>query len=175
MQITFWIAQILAIVGAISNIVAMQLNKKNQILIMYVISNWSYAINFVLLGAYTGAMICFIGGAQTLINNFFDSKNRNIPKFLLVIYMFISVSLGVISYSSLIDVMPIICSVIYIILITIKKESNIRKLTLLDMIIWTIYDFIVMAYSAAIFDFSIVISTVIGMYRYDFKKIEKNK
>ena len=73
-------------------------------------------------------------------------------------------------FQNTIDILPIICSVLYSLIIVQSKEKIIRILSLINIILWLIYDFYFLAYVAAISDILVVVSTLIGMYRFDFKK-----
>ena len=173
MNITFILAQIFGFLGAISNMVAMQIDDKKKILLFYVLANFTYGTNYLLLGAISGAVICFVEGIETIINTIFEHKNKTIPKWLLVIYLLIALGIGVYTYTSIIDLFAILGGILYVLLITVKKESSIRKITFILMIIWITYDFIVKSYVAGINDTIILISTMIGIYRFDIKKGKK--
>ncbi len=56
---------------------------------------------------------------------------------------------------------------------TKDKEKNIRKISLINIILWIIYDVVCQAYTAAISDSLMTISTLVGMYRLDYKKDKK--
>lgn len=170
MSLNFWIAQILGTIASLINIGAMQLNQKKQIMMTYILVDFLHATNLVLLGGYSAAMINIVAGIQTFINYFFDKKEKKIPNWLIIIYLVVSVSLASLTVSNGIDVIPIICAVSYIMLITVQKESTIRKFSLLNAGFWFIYDILIQNYAVALFDFMIVVSTLIGMYRYDLKK-----
>lgn len=170
MSLNFWLAQILGTIASLINIGAMQLNQKKQIMMAYILANFLHATNLCLLGGYSAAIINIVAGIQTFINYFFDKKEKKIPNWLVIIYLIVSVSLAGLTVSSGIDVIPIICAISYIMLITVQKEATIRKLSLLNEGLWLIYDIIIQNYAVALFDFMIVVSTLIGMYRYDFKK-----
>ena len=170
MGINFWLAQVMAILGILCNIVAMQLNKKKHIMLFYILANWLFAVNFTLLNAYSGAIICFVAGFETFINNIFDFHHKKVPNWLIAIYIMISIGLGCWTFNKFIDVLPIMASIVYIFLINLKKESAIRKFTLMNISLWIIYDFSVKSYSAGINDFLLILSTLIGIYRYDIKK-----
>lgn len=70
----------------------------------------------------------------------------------------------------MIDILPIICSILYTITIIQDKEKNIRRISLANILLWIIYDIVCQAYTAAISDSLMTISTIIGMYRFDFKR-----
>lgn len=166
----FIIAQFFGILVLITNILAMQMKNKKQIILLFILANLFSAINFVLLGSYTGTIICIFAIIQTLINKIFENKKQQVPKMMLLLYIFISIVLGLITLNSLVDILPIICSILYTITIVQDKEKNIRKISLINIILWIIYDIVCLAYTAALSDLLTTISTLIGMYRLDYKK-----
>ena len=137
---------------------------------MFVLANLFSAINFLLLFGYSGAIICIFAIIQTVINNFFERKEEKVPKYVVGIYIIISIICGLITYKKLIDILPVICSILYTMSILQSKEKNIRKLSLINILLWIVYDIISKAYTAAISDISMTISILIGMYRYDYRK-----
>ena len=173
MELSFILAQALAFLGAISNMVAMQINKKKSILFCYVLANFLYGTNYLLLGGVTGAIICLVEGFETLINGIIENNGKVVPKWLIGLYFIIALGIGIFTYNTLIDVLAIIGGILYILLISVKKESSIRLLTFILMILWIIYDFIYRSYVAGINDIFILISTMIGIYRFDIKKGKK--
>lgn len=170
MGMNFWIAQILGTIASLINVGAMQLNQKKQIMISYIVANFLHATTLALLGGYSGAVINIVAAFQTLINHFLDCKQKKTPIWLVIIYLIASVALASLTVSKVIDVIPILCAILYIMLITVQKEATIRKFSLANVVLWVIYDIIVKNYSVALFDFMMIVSTLIGMYRYDFKK-----
>ncbi|MDE6292887.1 MAG: YgjV family protein, partial [Bacilli bacterium] len=44
----------------------------------------------------------------------------------------------------------------------------------INMLLWIAFDLSYGAYTTVLSDFVTVISTLIGMYRFDFKKVKKN-
>ena len=172
----FIVAQFFGILVIIANVLSMQMKNKKQIILMFVLGNLFSAINFILLQSYSGAVICFFAIIQTFINKFFENKQQQVPKIIIGIYIVISIILGVITFNNIIDILPMICSVLYTLTIIQEKEKNIRRISLVNIILWIIYDIVCQAYTATISDLLMTISTIIGMYRFDRKTIEtKNK
>jgi hypothetical protein len=167
---SFYIAQFFGILVIISNVLAMQMKKKNQILLLFILANLFSSINFLLLKSYSGAIICVFAIGQTVINKLFENRKNSIPNVVIGIYIAISIILGLITFKGYIDVLPIISSILYTITIIQKKEKNIRRITLINIMLWVVYDMFSMAYTAAISDFIMTISTLFGIYRFDFKK-----
>ncbi len=169
----FITAQIFGILVIIANVLSMQMKKKKQIILMFILANLFSAINFVLLQSYSGAIICTFAIVQTFINKVFENKDKQVPKIVVGIYIIISIILGVITFKGYIDIVPIICSILYTLTIIQDKEKNIRRISLINIILWILYDIVCQAYTAAISDSLMTISTIIGMYRFDYKKLKE--
>ncbi len=169
----FIVAQLFGILTIISNVIAMQMKNKKQIIFCYILANFFSSINFMLLKSYSGAIICLFAIIQTFINNFFEKNEKKMPYTLISLYIIISIILGAITFRTYIDILPIICSILYTLIIIQNKEKNIRKIALINIMIWVVYDILYKAYTASISDSITTISTIIGIYRFDIKK-EKN-
>ncbi len=170
----FIAAQIFGILVIISNVLAMQMKKKKQIISMFILANLFSAINFILLQSYSGAIICSFAIIQNFINKLYENRKQNVPKPLIGIYIVISILCGLITYQNYTDILPIMCSILYTITIIQNKESNIRRISLINIVLWIIYDFISMAYTAGISDIFMTISTLVGIYRLDYKEAKIN-
>lgn len=165
----FILAQFFGILIIISNVIAMQLKEKKNIIFMFFLINVFSTINYYLLDSYSGAIICLFAIIQLLINNYFEKKGKTIPKIIIAIYIIISIILGAVTFKSIIDIIPIICSILFTLTILQEKEKNIRLITLLNVLLWISYGVICRAYTAAISDLITTISTLIGIYRFDIR------
>lgn len=166
----FILAQIFGTLMLIVNVLAMQMKDKKNIIFMLLLANLFAVFNFVFLNGYSGAIICGFAIIQTIINNFYEKKGKKLPFLLLMIFIIISIILGIFTFKGIIDILPIVCSILYSLIIVQSKERIIRILSLINIVLWLIYDLFFMAYVAAISDILVVASTLIGMYRFDFKK-----
>ena len=171
----FWIAQILGMIGTIINICAVQINNKKSILVLFMSANIVFGINFILLGSYSGGVICFIAAIQTAITYIFEKREKEFPKILIPIYIIVAIVCGLVSYQKCIDILPLLCSVLYTITIIQKKEERVRKVTFINVAIWVIYDLIIGAYTAVISDIFFTISSGIAIARYDRKNLKEEK
>ena len=171
----FIVAQIIGILLIILNVISMQLKKKKNIVFVLLLINLLAAINLMMLGSYTGSIICFFAVIQIIINNIFERKDKEIPKVILGIYIIISIICGVITYKTIFDVLPIISSILFTITIIQKKEKNIRRIHLINMSLWVVYDFISAAYTNVISDSITLVSDLVGIYRFDIRKNDNNK
>lgn len=71
--------------------------------------------------------------------------------------------------------MAIGCGITYSLIIASKNMKTIRKLNLLQSLLWTIYDLIICAYTASISSGFVFVSTSIAIFRYDIKSYKKTK
>lgn len=167
------VAQIISFLAVVLNIVSMQFKNKENIIKAFLAIGIMFTLTFLLLGAYSGAVVAFFTFIQTFINYKIEKKNKRIPKRLVTVYLIISIILGIVFFKVYSDLLPIIASVLYTLSIVPKKEKYIRILTLFNVIAWVAYDTIIGIYFAAILNVFLVLSTLIAIIRYDILK-EKN-
>ena len=167
---SFVIAQIFGVLGIISGILSMQFKKRKHILIALFLLNLFCGLNFLFLNNLTSTYICFFADIEMLVNYSFEVRKREVPKFVVGIYIIVNVFLGMLVFKGIIDFIPIICAILYCATVLTKKESNIRKLMFCNQSLWLIFDFIIGAYASCINALLTLISIVIGMIRYDYKK-----
>lgn len=165
----FIIAQIFGVCGIISSVLSMQMEKRKNIIIMLILLNLSSALNFLFLGSYTGSFISFFAILETFINYLFERKGKNVPIYVIMLYVIINIILGSLSFQTIMDILPIICSIIFCLTIYSKKESNIRKLMFINQVFWLVYDIYTKAYMFSICNILTMISVLIAIFRYDKK------
>lgn len=170
----FIVAQIFGLLDLVLTWISMQINDKKKIIFLMALVNIFSAICFILLGSISGALICGFAVLQVFINKICEEKFNKVPSWLIAIYIIISVLLGFISFNRYVDIIPIICSVLYSLTIIQGKEKNIRMLSLINILLWVAFDLVYGAYTTVISDFITVISTVVGIYRFDFRKSKEN-
>ncbi len=173
MKDLFIIAQILSFIAMVINMIAVQLKTKKQILLTIVASNLLFIISYILLKAYVGAITCGIVAIEIIINTVLEDKGKKTPNLLIIIYLIISILIGITTFRGSIDLLPIIASISFVLTLIQSKEKYVRLLILVNLISWIIYDCFVGAYLAGISDFFVISSTVTAIYRYDVKKLKE--
>ena len=165
----FIVAQIFGVLGIIFSVLSMQMKTKKNIMIMLLLLNLSSALNFLFLNSISGSLVCFFAVFETFINYLFDKKNKQVPIYVIIFYVVVNLILGISSYNSVIDIIPIVCALLYCATVCTKKESNIRKEMFGNQTLWLIYDIIVKAYMFSISNVLTLISIIISFYRFDYK------
>ena len=167
--------QIFHVIKVVLQMVAVQFKQKKHILIAFIFVNLFAAMGYILLKAYTGLVTTSIAVVQTTIQYIYDKKQKEVPKYFVIIYLISSIIGGFFTFKTFIDILPILSFVMYTLSILPKKESTVRKFTLLKLLLWIPYDAYKLAIASMIGRIITVVSTIIGMVRLDRnKKVESN-
>ena len=172
MDIKFLLIQILGIIAWIFLILSYHRKDTNKIIVFQIIGNILYCIHYLLLRAYGGLFICFF-------EIIFDYGYYKTTKDNLIYLISIPVRIfgGLISLINLIDILPIIASLVDGYSLTKKKKFVVIG-AIISYSIWFIYDFSVLSYSGALADAIIIISNLsILLFNFNIFKfcITKNK
>ena len=159
--------------GLISMIVASLVKGKSMKVILALVfcGNFFFAVSYLFGGqGINGAASCFVGAAQSIINYFFDSKNKPIPKWLVAVYAlaFVAVNLIVGGFSGL-GLLAIIASLSFILCIGQKNGAKYRFWTIVNVVLWCVYDLLSKSFGALTSHIPLLIFTVAGMIIHDRK------
>lgn len=176
---------IFSTLGLISMIAASLVKGKSMKLILLLVfgGNLFCALSYFVGSGINGAASCFIGAAQAIINYFFDSKGKPLPKWLVAIYAFafIGVNLLVTDLGSKdfkiigLCVLAIVASLSFIMCIGQKSGAKYRFWTIVNNLLWCAYDVFSGAFSVLFFThIPLLVFTVAGMIIHDRKKEIQN-
>ncbi len=174
-DIFFILAQILAIVAFGLDTLAMQFKKKSGILIMGIISNMTYALEYVFLGAWTGAISLLIGMIRNITYFIFDKKGLKPNIIVLMIFIFLLVGAGIYTWENTTSLLPMIALIIWSVASWQDNTKYMRVAEIIICIMWIVYDLFVGAYAGCLTEFIIMTSATIGIVRHDVKKKEGEK
>ncbi len=165
---------ILSTLGLISMITASLIKGKKMKTILFLVfcGNLLVAISYLVGGSgINGAASCFIGAAQTIINYFFESKGKPLPKWLVAIYVvaFIAVNLIVAGLNAL-CVLAIVASLTFVMCIGQKSGARYRFWTIVNSVLWCSYDIFSKSFSALPTHVILLVFTVAGMIIHDRKE-----
>ena len=171
------LSYILSLLGLASMITASLIKgeKMKKILFFVFCANALIATSYLVDGSgLNGAASCYIGAIQSIINYFFDSKNKPLPKWLVVIYCvaFIVCNLAVGGFNPL-GILAIVASLTFVMCIGQSSGAKYRFWTLFNITLWGVYDILSESYSALITHVVLLVFTIVGMIVHDRKK--KNK
>lgn len=146
----FILAQICGLIALVITVINIQLKSKEKIVILNVWANVAVAIQYFLLGAYSGATISILNAIRDVIYYFFKKKNFKPSILVLLTFEIVAIISGIISWQNIWSIIPIIVTIIYTYGLW---QDNIKILRISTVIIgygWTVYDIAVKAYVAAL-------------------------
>ncbi len=159
--------QIVGILVTVTVIVIQQLKSRKQILWASVLVNILGALNVLLIDGKlgSGVTVNFVAIAQILVALWHEKRGteEKLPE--KIIFLILYVGVGIMSYTSPLDILAILAAVFYMIAMLQKKEQSIRLCLLANMTSWTIYHAIL--HSTGIFaQLAGIVSALIALYRY---------
>lgn len=167
---------ILGVLGTVSMISAALIkgNKMKIILFLVFCGNVLSATSYLLgESGINGAASCYLGGVQAIINYFFDSKEKKIPKWLIVIYAlsFVCINLLVGDYKDPLVYVAIAATLTFVMCIGQSNGAKYRFWTLFNNALWLLYDILSESWEVLVtVHIPLVIFTVVGMFMHDRKK-----
>lgn len=167
------LAYVLSALGLVCMISASLIKgeKMTKTLFLVFCGNLLCATSYLIGDGINGAAACYVGTVQTLINYFFDSKNKPLPVWLIALYAlaYVAVNIWVSNGISPIGILVIVASLTFIMCIGQKSGARYRFWTIVNMILWCVYDFIAPAYQGLVTHIPLLLFTVVGMIIHDRK------
>lgn len=182
------IAQVIGVLAVALFLFSYLQKKRSHIIGFNVTSRCLYILQYILLGAFEGAVLDVAGAVSSVLA---QKKNASFIKrhfrlFLIGIDLII-VALGILtifistnaagispfSYKGLIGLLPIAGVLLHTSAFWIDDEKIIRRVSLLGSPFWFAYNLLSGAYGSCIGDLLSMVSILISMFRYDFKRKEK--
>lgn len=170
------ISQIIGLAAVALYLLSYQLKNRRQIVWSTCLSNALYVLQYILLGAFSGAVMDFLSA----LSSFFAGK-KNAPWFkryskLIAVLTFILIAaagiiLTVVQKNS-VELIPIAGALLQTGGLWFEDEQTIRKFGLASAPFWLVYNFISQAYGAALGSVLAICSSSIAMIRY--RKRRKN-
>lgn len=159
---TFIIAQIIGFIAFFVSLLAYYQNKKAKILVNMILSNSLNLCHYILLGAFSGGITKIIAIFRDIIIISKDKYKILSSNLILGIFVMIYIIIGIIFYSSIWSILPIIAAIVYTIPLWNGNELVVKKFAYLSRILWLIYNIAVLSISGIIADTVFIISTFIA-------------
>ncbi|MCI8965108.1 MAG: YgjV family protein [Clostridia bacterium] len=173
LSINVIIAQIAGIFAMLVFAIVPQQKSKKRSLIMQIISDIFYGIQYLLLNAFSAVASNVIGAVNKYIFYVFAKKNKNVPIIILFIYIAITIVSGILTFTNILSVFPIFLSILYTYGAWQSNLKIYRIISVVGAALWIIYNFSVGAYIGAIGNVIQLISAIIAVIRLDIIKKEE--
>ena len=153
-NLEFWMVQLIGIIAWLLIVFSYYRKNTDKILYFQIISTILWCIHYFLLGAYSGLFICAF---EVIRDSLYYKTDKDDYIFLGSIPIYILY--GIISYSGIVELLPIFSSTIDGFTLTKKKKIVVIG-AVISYTIWVIYDIAVKSYSGAFTDGIVVLSNI---------------
>lgn len=166
--------QILGGIALVCWVLSIQMKKKDKILKMQILANLFYAGQYFLLGAFSAVSMNLVSTIRSVLYAENETKGKENSNFSFIIFINVILLLGILTYDSLLSLLPIFITLLYTYATWQKNTKVIRITFLLAAFIWIFYNSMVGAYAPLIGNVIEIISGIVSIIRFDLKK-ESNK
>ena len=166
------IAQTIGYIGFVIGVIAFQSNKHKTIVLSKALTDICFGLQYLMLGAYTGALINCIGIVRNLTLARVKDKSRSQIVATAIFVLLIALA-SVLTWSGPLSILAMIGKIFTTISFSIKNTKILRFLTIPSCILWGIYDFATGAYGAMLYEAAGMVSILIAWVRFDV--IEKRR
>ena len=138
------LALVFSVIGTVCICIPPLLKGKNMKWILFFISTACtfVALSYILTGAFNGAVSSGISAIQTIINYFFEKKNKPIPVWLTAVYALVFTVANLIAYSRPVDILVMLACLTFVMGIGQKTGKKYRVWTLFNAGCWIVYDLV---------------------------------
>lgn len=164
---TFIIAQIFGLLGALSMLLSSWQKTRKRVLVLITLDSIFYFIQYLLLGALSGALSNIIGIIRTTI--FMNKEKNKLLQKDITLYLIITlyIIIGIFSYDGIISMFPVIVSILYSVILWQDNIKTIRIGTVIMILSWVIYNISVGAYVGALIETILFISSLLAVIKFD--------
>ncbi len=167
--------QAIGFVGIGLNIWALQYNKHWRVILLKTLGSLMFVVQYLLLGAYTGATMDIIGIIRNLFFIMLVRKGKN-TTIAIAIFSAITIGLGVASWEGYISLLAIFAKTLTTVAYGIKSARVIRLCNLPSSSCWLAYNLISFSLAGILNEIFVLVSILIAEIRFSKNnKKQKNK
>lgn len=160
-MISIVIGNIIALIASILMVYSGTLKQKKRILYFQTVQIGMSVISNIILGGITGAII----NALSMIRNILCYKDKLGLKEKIVITILAIILTFKFNNLGYIGLLPLISTIMYIWLMSIKNVKKFKLLITFTMLMWFIYDIAIKSYTSAIFDFMNIVANIVTIFQ----------
>lgn len=166
----FLFSQVCGLIVSVAIVASMQFKDIRYALTCQLICNSVGALSYILVGGLSGCGIYIVALSQTIVYFIFRLKNKKAPTALAAVFLVLYVLCSMSTYKSPIDLLSAAAAICCALALAQEKASRYRSITLINGLIWVIYDLNVGAYTMILAHLATATSAAVGILRLDLKK-----
>ena len=165
------LANILGISAVVLFVLSYQIKSRRTLIAVNASSRILYVTQYLLLGAFEGALLDIIAFFISLLCHNRDSKLiKRYFALVLIGSNAIIIGAGLLTYRNLFSLLPIFGVIFEILALWFRHERNIRIFSLAGAPFWLAYNLYSNAYGSAIGNVITLVSISVAIFRYDILK-----
>ena len=164
------LAQIFGLLGALSMLLSNWQKTRSKVLTFLLFDCFFYFIQYILLGAISGAFTNIVGLLRTIIFKYKDRYKILKSNIILLVILIIYLLIGVFTYNGTASIFPVVASILYSVVLWLDDVRKIRVGTALMILSWFLYNLTVEAYLSAIVEGILFMSSFIAIVKLDVLK-----
>ena len=169
------LSQVLVVLSDIFCIVSMLNKKKKNVVFFLIISTILFALHYMCLYAWTGAVIGIVELVFLILMYLLEIKDKTkYNSYLSVSTMIITIILSIITWNTWISVLPMLAMVIYLFGLMFSNVIIVKTCTFIRLTLNGIYMLLLKSYFGAGLSIVILIFTIVGIVN-DYKRKMLNK
>lgn len=157
-------AQIISLIGFVFFVFSVQMKEKNKLIILQLIANFLYAINYLLLNVKMAFYMNLISCIRCVIL-YFSKKEKPSLIYLFILTGMICV-IGVYNYDGWLSLIPVGITILYTVSTWQNNMKVIRCSFILAALIWIFYNYVVGAYASIVGNLFEIISGIVSLKRF---------
>ena len=166
-----YIANGIGVLAAVVYVLSYQQKTRRMIALMGAVARLLFVAQYLLLGAFAGAVLDILGAAAALLAQ--KKDHPALKKYLPLIIAAVHISLLVaclVFYKSPIDIFALLGTSLHVGALWFSRERTIRRVSLAGSPCWLVYNVASKAYPSAVSDCFTICSLLVAMIRFDFRK-----
>ncbi len=167
-----FIVQLIGFLGLFMSVAAFQFKTHGRIVLCKMASELIFSIQYILLGAWTAAILDFTSVIRNLLFRHLVKKNLSTTPVIIAFGIFVIIT-GVVTFDGAMSLLPIASKLLTTVSYGMKNERILRLLTLPSCTMWIIYNLSVGSIAGALGDTITLVSLLIAMYKFDLKPAKK--
>ena len=160
------IIQLIGFLGIIASIIAFQFKKHKTILFFRMLSEFIFAVQYFLLGAYTGMITDLIGCVRNIVFTKQIDKNKK-TTVSTAFFSLLFLAFGIVFWEGPKSILVIIAKILSTIAYGNKNPAVVRAVIFITSSSWFIYNYFVFSIAGMLCEAFTLISLIIGIVRLD--------
>lgn len=163
------IGQIIGFVAMAIIVASYQQKSHKNILTFQMVSGLLFTVHYIMLGAYTGAVMNLLGAVRSLV---YSNRGKKWSSSILwpICFSIAFLISGILTWDNVFSVFPLIAMLMSSVVLWIEQPKINRILSLPTSSCWLIYNIKTLSYPGIITEIFVLSSIIIGIIRLDIKK-----